>query len=358
METELYRICDHFLPGIRVKKVVPYGSGHINDTFKVETGNENYLLQRINHEVFKNVEGLTENIAKVTRHLRDKAMNENSRVKVLTPVKTQFGSFTFSDGSGNYWRMFRFIENSISYDRVERADLAMEGGKAYGWFLLMLDDFPADQLVETIPRFHDIRFRLDNFYNAVKNDNAGRAGEVKKEIDFAEQRADDMKKIYLLGEENRLPVRVTHNDTKINNVLFNDRDKGICIIDLDTVMPGYVHFDFGDAIRTFTNTADEDEQQLSKVSMNIEYFKAFSTGFLSQMKNVLNAEEKETLAFSAKLMTYIIGLRFLTDYLEGDTYYKTNYPEHNLVRAKVQFKLLESMEEHYGEMKRVIKDLT
>jgi len=172
------------------------------------------------------------------------------------------------------------------------------------------------------------------------------------------QREDEMKMIYQLGIENRIPLRVTHNDTKINNVLFNDKDVGICVIDLDTVMPGFVHFDFGDAIRTFANSSDEDEKDLSKVSMNMEYFKAFSTGFLSEMKDVLNETEKETLAFSAKLMTFIIGLRFLTDYLEGDTYYKTNYPEHNLVRARVQFELLKSMEEQYEEMGSIIQNLT
>jgi len=185
-----------------------------------------------------------------------------------------------------------------------------------------------------------------------------RVGGAKKEIDFANQRAAEMKKIQQLGKKNHIPLRVTHNDTKINNVLFNDQDKGICIIDLDTVMPGYVHFDFGDAIRTFTNTTDEDEKDLSKISMNMEYFKAFSSGFLSEMKDVLNKTEKETLAFSAKLMTFIIGLRFLTDYLDGDVYYKISYPDNNLTRARVQFELLKSMEEQFAEMESIIKNLT
>jgi Ser/Thr protein kinase RdoA (MazF antagonist) len=358
MGTELFQSCDQFLPGIKVQNIIPYGSGHINDTFKVETENKNYLLQRVNHSIFKNVEGLTGNIIKVTQHLRNKIKNKKTQMKVLTLVGTTDGDFIIKDIAGNYWRMFRFIENSKSYDRVEGTDLAFEGGKAYGRFMLMLDDFPVRELVETIPQFHNIQFRLSNFYKSVKKDHAGRVGGAKKEIDFVNQRADEMKMIHQLGIENRIPLRVTHNDTKINNVLFNDQDKGICVIDLDTVMPGYVHFDFGDAIRTFTNSADEDEKELSKVSMNIEYFKAFSTGFLSEMKDVLSETEKENLAFSAKLMTFIIGLRFLTDYLEGDTYYKTNYPEHNLVRARVQFKLLESMEDQYEEMENVIGKLT
>ena len=335
MGTELYQICDQFLPGIKVQNIIPYGSGHINDTFKVETENKNYLLQRVNHSIFKNVEGLTGNIIKVTQHLKNKLYrrypyrkSHKLKVEVLTAVETNNGDFIIKDFAGNYWRMFHFIENSKSYDRVERAELVFEGGKAYGLFMLMLVDFPAEELVETIPQFHDIQFRLNNFYKSFKKDHAGRVGGAKKEIDFVNQRADEMKMIHQLGIENRIPLRVTHNDTKINNVLFNAQDEGICVIDLDTVMPGYVHFDFGDAIRTFTNTADEDEKDLSKVSMNIEYYKAFSTGFLSEMKDVLNETEKETLAFSAKLMTFIIGLRFLTDYLDGDIYYKTKYPDH------------------------------
>ena len=358
MGTELYQICDQFLPGIKVQNIIPYGSGHINDTFKVETKSKNYLLQRVNHSIFKNVESLTDNIIKVTQHLRNKVKNEKFQMEVLTSVETIERDFIFRDDKGNYWRMFHFIENSKSYDLVEKANLALEGGKAYGRFMLMLDDFPAEELVETIPQFHDIQFRLNNFFKSFKKNNAGRVGGAKKEIDFVNQRAEEMILIHQLGIENRVPLRVTHNDTKINNVLFNDQDKGICIIDLDTVMPGYVHFDFGDAIRTFTNTADEDEKDLSKVSMNIEYYKAFSTGFLSEMKDVLNETEKETLAFSAKLMTFIIGLRFLTDYLDGDIYYKTQYPDHNIIRTRSQFKLLESMEEQFEEMEKVIKNLT
>ncbi len=357
MISKLEHISSQFNIEGKILSVVPFGSGHINDTFKVITDNRNYLLQRVNHNIFKNVEGLTGNIIKVTRHLSEKVKSQKSKVEILTAIETINNDYYFKDDENSYWRIFQFIEGSKSYDLVVREDLAFEGGRTYGEFLRMLDDFPARELEETIPQFHDIFFRLDNFKKSVKKDYTNRVEAVGGEIDYVNQRADEMKKIHHLGEENLIPLRVTHNDTKINNVLFNEEDKGVCVIDLDTVMPGYVHFDFGDAIRTFSNTANEDEKDLSKVSMNMEYFKAFSTGFLSEMKDVLNETEKETLAFSAKLMTFIIGLRFLTDYLDGDVYYKTKYPKHNLVRANVQFKLLESMEDQFEEMERAIQDL-
>jgi thiamine kinase-like enzyme len=187
---------------------------------------------------------------------------------------------------------------------------------------------------------------------------ANRAGGVQREIDFALNRSDEMRTIHQMGKSGRIPFRVTHNDTKINNVLFNCNDKAICVIDLDTVMPGYIHFDFGDAVRTFTNTADEDEINLKKVGMNITYFEALAEGFLSEVKGVLNIEEKKSLAFSAKFMTYIMGLRFLTDFLDGDTYYKTAYSDHNLARARAQFKLLESMECQFLKMENIIEVYT
>ena len=250
-----------------------------------------------------------------------------------------------------------FIEDSKSYDVVPNEQIALEGGKAYGKFIKILSDFPANDLKETIPQFHDIDFRLRNFENVIDTDIAGRVKETQTEIDFIRQRASQMYQILQLGIAGKIPLRVTHNDTKINNVLFNPEDKAIAVIDLDTVMPGYVHYDFGDAIRTFTNTANEDEADLSKVSINMAYFKAFARGFLSETREILSPDEKNHLAFSALLMTYIIGLRFLTDYLNGDTYFKTAYPEHNLVRARNQFKLLENMETRYDEMKRFIENL-
>ncbi len=337
--------------------VFPFGSGHINDTYKVETEGRNYLLQRINHSIFKDVEGLTGNFLKVTGHIREKLNSSNSGPQTLKLYPTHSNTYFLKDHEGNYWRLLDFIEDSSSYDLVENQTIAHEGGKAYGEFVKMLSDFPAETLVETIPKFHDIHFRLDNFRKAAKNDSAKRADDSKNEIDFIEARAEEMKCIIRLGTEGKIPLRVTHNDTKINNVLFDKTGKGICVIDLDTVMPGYIHYDFGDSIRTFTNTASEDEPDLSKVGMDPDYYAAFTRGFLEETKAILKTEELKYLAFSAKLMTYIIGLRFFTDHLEGDVYYKTKYPGHNLTRAKTQFKLLESMEGQFLFMKQYIESL-
>jgi Ser/Thr protein kinase RdoA (MazF antagonist) len=352
MEPDFYSIISRFRIEGQVKHAFPFGSGHINDSYKVMTNDKNFLLQRINHNIFKDIPGLTNNITRITDHLRDRLTEENQQV--LIPVRTNKGDYILKDEEDDYWRVFDFIEGSKSYDRVGNPEIACEGGRAYGQFLKMLDDFPVDTLIETIPRFHDIEFRLENFREAVLENIAGRAGEVQNEIDFANKRSDEMQLVSNLGKAGKLPLRVTHNDTKINNVLFDQDNKAICVIDLDTVMPGYVHFDFGDAIRTFTNTADEDEKDLTMVSMNINLFEAFAKGFLSETKNILKKEEIETLAFSARLMTYIIGLRFLTDYLQGDVYYKTRFPGHNLIRARVQFRLVESMEEQRVKMESII----
>jgi Ser/Thr protein kinase RdoA (MazF antagonist) len=357
MAIDLFSIAEKFRLKGNVRNVFPYGSGHINDSYKILTNGPNYLLQRVNHEIFKDVRGLTSNIVKVTGYLADKiSESEMGDKQLLSSVLTQNGNYLFIDDDANFWRVFDFIENSRSFDKAENEQMVFEGGKTYGWFIRMLDQFPAHTLVETIPDFHDIHFRLGNFNNAIKNDPAGRVNEVEDEIQFVLSRSEEMKLVDQLGKSGQIPLRVTHNDTKINNVLFNEDGEGICVIDLDTVMPGYVHFDFGDAIRTFTNTANEDEKDASKAGMNIAFFKAFAEGFLLETRDILKPEELETLAFSAKLMTYIIGLRFLTDYLDGDVYYKTAYPGHNLVRARVQFSLLESMEKQITEMEDIVRN--
>ncbi len=351
---KLKNIVNRFPEVKNVISITPFGSGHINDTYKVETASNRYILQRVNHQIFKNVEGLTDNIVKVTQFLSQQLAGTDTDMQVVELFKADSGKYFFNDEDGNYWRVMSFINGSKSYDLVENDEIAYKGGKAYGQFVKMLSGFPVDTLVDTILDFHNIDFRLDNFRKAVKADPAGRVGAIPDEIKFVEERADDMRKILILGKDGEIPLRVTHNDTKINNVLFNDAGETICVIDLDTVMPGYIHYDFGDAIRTFTNTANEDEKDLSKVSMNIEYYKAFAKGFLSETKSVLSEIEVKYLPFSARLMTYIIGLRFLTDYIEGDVYYKTKYPEHNLTRAKVQFRLVESMEKQFSEMEGVL----
>ncbi len=350
----LIKIINRF-PGVKnVNSITPFGSGHINDTYKVETAGGRFILQRVNHRIFKNVEGLTGNIVKVTQYISGKLAGTGSVMQVAGLLKSDSGKYFVNDDEGNYWRVMNFIEGSKSYDLVENDEIAFKGGKAYGHFVKLLSGFPVETLVETIPDFHNIDFRMDNFNNALKADVAGRVEGVRGEIDFVEKRAEEMRKILQLGQTGEIPLRVTHNDTKINNVLFNDAGEAICVIDLDTVMPGYIHYDFGDAIRTFTNTANEDEKDLSRVSMNIEYYKAFTKGFLSETRQVLTETELKYLPFSARVMTFIIGLRFLTDYLDGDVYYKTKYPEHNLTRARVQFRLIESMEEQSEAMEGIV----
>jgi thiamine kinase-like enzyme len=223
--------------------------------------------------------------------------------------------------------------------------------------MAMLADLPGEPLHETIPFFHHIGKRLDTFLNSVRSNSAGRAAGVSEEIDFVLKRAEEMKTIIRLGNDGKIPLRITHNDTKFNNILFDNNDKALCVIDLDTVMPGYVHYDFGDAIRTAANVASEDETDLSRIRMDIELYKAFSQGYLSEAKNTINDVEKEYLAFSPKLITYTMAVRFLTDYLDGDIYYKIHHPNHNIDRARAQLKLVKSMEEQYDEMQRTIKGL-
>jgi thiamine kinase-like enzyme len=258
------------------------------------------------------------------------------------------------DEEGNFWRMFIFISNHIVYDIVDTPEKAFEGGKAIGRFQALLADLPGRPLHETIPSFHDVEKRIDSFMNTLKKDPAGRVKETVRETDFILKRANEMRIIHKLGREGKIPVRITHNDTKFNNILFDENGKSLCIIDLDTVMPGYFHSDFGDAIRTGANIAAEDENDLSKIKMNIDLFGAYAKGYLSETNNTLNAIEKEYLAFAPLLMTYEQALRFLTDYVDGDKYYRIHHVNHNIQRTRAQIRLLESMEEQYSEMQKII----
>ena len=254
--------------------------------------------------------------------------------------------------------MYIFISNHNSYNVVDSAGKAFEGGKAIGRFQAMLADMPGEPLYETIPWFHNIEKRLQTFNNKIKENPAGRVETVAEEINQVLKRAEDMKIILRLGDEGKIPLRITHNDTKFNNILLDENDKALCVIDLDTVMPGYVHYDFGDAIRTAANNVSEDEDDLSKIKMDINLFKAYSEGYLSETGETLNDVEKEYLAFAPQLITYTIAVRFLTDFIDGDNYFKIHHPLHNLQRAKAQLKLVMSMEEQYEDMKSIIRKLT
>jgi Ser/Thr protein kinase RdoA (MazF antagonist) len=342
----------------------PYGSGHIHDTFRIETvekEKDDYILQRLNNKVFKNIPELQHNIERVTVHLRNKLEQipgSDIKRECLRLIPSRDGKTWISDNEGNFWRMYIFISNHHSYNVVDNPDKAFEGGKAIGRFQAMLSDMPGGPIFETIPWFHDIEKRLETFNNKMKEDPAVRVKEVGREIDQILTRAEEMKIILKLGRDGKIPLRITHNDTKFNNILLDENDKALCVIDLDTVMPGYIHYDFGDAIRTAANTASEDEEDLSKINMDINLFKAYSEGYLSETIETLNDIEKEFLAFAPRLITYTIAVRFLTDFIDGDNYFKIHHKLHNLQRTRAQLKLVMSMEEQYGEMKRIIRNLT
>ncbi len=340
-----------------------FGSGHIHETFFIESAEkdkDNYILQNINNKVFRNIPELQENLERVTVHLHKKiSVIPGSDIKreCLQMIPSKDGKSWITDDYGNFWRMFVFIENHRSYDIVDSPDKAFEGGKAIGRFQALLADLPGKPLNETIPDFHNVEMRLDSFRHTLRKDPARRVNETKNETEFILKRADEMIIIQKLGREGKIPVRITHNDTKFNNILFDENDKSLCIIDLDTVMPGYFHSDFGDAIRTGANIAAEDEKELSKIRMDIELFEAYARGYLSETFNTLNGIEKEYLAFAPLLMTFEQALRFLTDHIDGDKYYKIHHENHNLQRTRSQIRLLESMEEQYGEMREIVRKL-
>ena len=332
-----------------IKQIEPYGSGHINETFYASTINSNdpdYLLQRINHHVFKDIPSLMENIRLVTDHLRKKLDNiPGSQVnkEVLRLVKTKDQQFYYCDQAGHYWRMYYFLP-AHSYDILQTELQAYEGGKAFGKFQALLVDLDISLIKETIPNFHHISIRLDRFNQVVHQDVANRVMEASTEISFIKERMKEMNDTLTQGYVGILPLRIIHNDTKFNNVLLDDNDIAQCVIDLDTVMPGYVAYDFGDAIRTIINTAAEDEKELAKINLNLPLFEAYVKGYFEEAKIFLTEIESSSLLTGVFLITYEQVVRFLTDYLEGDSYYKIHFPKHNLQRARAQIKLLKELE--------------
>lgn len=332
----------------------PYGCGHVNVTYLAVTeSGRRYILQKISTRAFHDVPALMENISAVTTYLRERIDDPRG---TLTLIATDTGASFLDYGDGSYWRVYDFIEDSVCLQAAQTAEDFYQSAVGFGHFQEMLKDFPAETLHETIPHFHDTRDRYRIFRETLAADPCARAASVQAEIDFALARAEEASILVEQQAAGLLPTRVTHNDTKLNNVMLDaETMKALCVIDLDTVMPGLSLYDFGDSIRFGASTAAEDEKDLSKVEMSLELFRIYTRGFLQQCPG-LTEQERKMLPMGAKMMTLECGVRFLTDYLDGDHYFKTAYDTHNLDRCRTQFKLVADMESKWAEMENIIKE--
>lgn len=340
-----------------ISDIAPYGSGHINDTYLITTKDGiRYILQRMNTDIFKNADQLMENVCRVTGFLRDKIVKEggNPLRETLNVIPSTEGE-NYIKADGESYRMYVFVENATSFDAVKSPEDFYQSAVSFGHFQFMLADYPADTLYETIPNFHNTVDRFANFKKAVEEDVCGRAKDVQPEIAFVMEREADTHVICDMLARGELPLRVTHNDTKLNNIMIdNETGKGICVIDLDTVMPGSALYDFGDSIRFGANTGDEDERDLSKISLDLHLFEVFTKGYLEGCGGRLTEKEIEMLPMGAKLMTLECGMRFLADHLQGDVYFKIHRENHNLDRCRTQFALVADMEKKWEQMKEIV----
>ena len=361
-ERNMDEIASKFQMEGEVAEIIPFGSGHINDTFRITCsleggGSKKYILQKMNDSIFKNPKQLMENVMNVTAFLRKKiiAANGDPDRETLNVIPTKDGE-NYLDCGDECWRMYIFIENAFCYDEVKTKEDFYYSAVAFGNFQRMLSDYPAETLHETIVNFHNTVSRFADFKKAVEEDVCGRAKEVEAEIKFIMEREQVAHIICDALEEKRIPLRVTHNDTKLNNIMIDNKTgKGICVIDLDTVMPGLAMNDFGDSIRFGASTAAEDEQDLSKVSCSMELFEQYAKGFIEGCGGKLTHREIELMPMGAKTMTFECGMRFLTDYLQGDTYFKIHREHQNLDRCRTQLKLVEDMEKKWYTMQEIIK---
>ena len=360
------KIVNHFAINGEFEGVDPYGSGHINDTFLSHWNQAGttvrYIHQRINQKVFAHPDEVMENIQRVTSHIREKfrALGEKdwSR-RALTVVPGKDGKLFFRDDEGGWWRTYLFIEKSHTVELTTSPAEARLLGASIGAFQKQLADLPPPRLFDAIPDFHNMEKRYLRFYEAVSKDVCGRAKDVRPEIDFMKANEERGGILIRSLREGKIPERITHNDTKMNNILVDDEDaKAVCVIDLDTVMPGTSLFDTGDLIRTVTNAAEEDERDLSKVKFDLEYFGALTEGYLSEALEFLTRGEYTLITESGRNLTHLIGLRFLTDYLEGDHYYHTSRPGHNLDRSRNQITLIRSIDKQWDEAEKIVRGLT
>jgi len=354
-------ILSHFDIKNEVADPQPLKIGFINDSFIVRAktpGEKSYFLQRINHHIFQNVEGLQRNIQIVTDHIRQKlaaAGETDIDRKVLELVPTKDGKLYYCTPEGEYWRVYVLIENASSQEKVtpESAELT---GEAFGRFQCQLADLPFDALCESIPNFHNIEFRLWQLDEALKEDKAGRKAAVMDIVAEIDKRREEMCLAERLFREGKLPKHINHCDTKVNNILFDEQGKPLCIVDLDTVMPGFVLSDFGDFMRTAANTGAEDDPVLDNIHVDLAIFEAYARGYLREA-TFLTDIEKQLLPYGCRLLSYMQTVRFFTDYLNGDTYYKIQYPEHNLVRTRAQLRLVEEQERVADKMQAIIEKL-
>ncbi len=338
-----------------IKYIKPFGNGHINSTYKIRTFNDVFILQKINHNVFKNPCKLMENIVAVTSFIKEKEakFDTENADKTLTVIKTLSGNNLVHTENGEYYRLQKCID-AITVDSGD-LDILLTVGETFGKFQNQLAEFPANTLYEVIPNFHNTAKRYLDLEESINNNLKDRVASVENEIEYARSFKDQTAVIVDGLNSGEIPLRVTHNDTKLNNVLLDkDTFKGICVIDLDTIMPGSYLYDYGDALRFAASSAAEDENDLSKIFFDMDKFEAFTNGYVSQLKNKLTESEIELMPFSVELMTYECGIRFLTDYLNGDTYFKIHYPEQNLRRAKAQFALAKDIHNKIPQMKKII----
>lgn len=362
-KADILKIINAFPSFGTFKGIKLIGNGHINDTFVAEYENEDgrtfkYLLQKINTDIFKNPAELMENIIGVTEHLKKKIAEYggNPERETLTVYKTNDGKDFYLADDGSSWRLYNFVDDTYSLDTINSPEEFYDAAYSFGNFRKLLSDYPIEKLHETIPNFHNTVSRFADFKKAVNDDVKNRAADITDDISFVLEREKDCGVLISLLNEGRLPLSVTHNDTKLNNILFdNTTKKGICVVDLDTVMPGLSLYDFGDSIRFGANTAAEDEKDLSKVKLDLTLYKAYVEGYLKAAGSDILEDEIKYLSFSAKLLTLECGMRFLGDYLNGDTYFKTDYPEHNLVRARCQLKLVKEVEDNLDIMDEIVK---
>ncbi len=357
--TALENVLQAYDFGEPVLEAVRYGQGHINDTFCVTCKSSKFILQGLSAAAFSHPEHVMENMVGITTYLTRQIVNQGGdpNRETLRVLKTKDGQDYYTDTNGKIWRLMPFIEN-VEVDKVT-PELFEASAKAFGRFQYMLKDYPANTLHETIPHFHDTEDRYAKFEAAVEADKVGRCAGVAEEIQFAKARKADCSVVLQAMRDGKLPLRVTHNDTKLNNVLFDKETReGLCVIDLDTTMPGLAINDFGDSIRFGANHCAEDEKDLSKVNFDIDLFETYARGFLKGTKGSLTKEEIAYMPWGARLMTLECGIRFLTDYLDGDHYFHTAYPEHNLDRCRTQFKLVRDMENQFDEMKAVVERLS